>query len=97
MAFKKKPTKKIKSRMSFTDGEDIEIPRPPNRATHVLLEVKAKGKKQKAIVPIKDFDTLLGVAGKFQYIRRTKKGDEQFKIWYDWDGKEVQYNNKNRP
>ena len=75
MAFKPKAT--------LTIGKDkkIIIPRPPNHSTHVYLKVG----NRKAIVPIKDFDVLLGVDGWFHYLRQDNKGkitQEDDKEWY---------------
>ena len=76
MAFKPKAT--------LTIGKDkkIIIPRPPNHSTHVYLKVG----NRKAIVPIKDFDVLLGVDGWFHYLRQDNKGkitqeDDQESYW----------------
>ena len=71
-------------------GKDkkIHIPRPPSNATHVWLQCN---KKQKAIVPIQDFDTLWGVNGWFHYIRADKniKVKETYKGKWFWTGRFV--------
>lgn len=76
---KRKPTKKI---CGYT------LPNPPKGATHVVL---ACDDKKKAIVSIKDFDTLDGSAGFFHYIKRNPNGKllEKWPDTWRWTGKEV--------
>ena len=56
MPFKKKPYKKV---------GDIYLPYPPVGATHILFETT---KNRKAMVTIKNVDTLLGSVGTIKYV-----------------------------
>ena len=87
MPFKTKPTKLV----GVKDWQ-VEIPTPPKHATHVRLNCSggySDGKK--ATVPIADFGTLKGVAGKFKYIRMTKQHKilEEYNGVWEWDGRKV--------
>tara|TARA_B110000196_G_C20452155_1_gene345483 strand:- start:210 stop:479 length:270 start_codon:yes stop_codon:yes gene_type:complete len=70
-------------------GKDkkIHIPQPPTRATHVHLQVG----NRKAVVPIIDFDVLLGSDGWFHYVRCDKnmKVVESFDGEWFWNGRTV--------
>ena len=63
---------------------ELTFPKAPKRATHVRLTV---GKYKKAIVPLKDRDTLRGVRGEYQH--GFLEGRRIFKpidTVYHWDG-----------
>ena len=87
MAFKKKPTKVV----GVKDWE-VEVPQPPTHATHVRLDCTggySDGKK--AIVPIRDFGVLKGVAGEFRYLRMNNQQKilEEYDGVWEWDGRQV--------
>jgi len=87
MPFKKKPT-----RVVGINGWRVEVPTPPKHATHVRLDItEGYSDGKKAIVPIVDFGTLRGVAGKFKYIRMTKQQKvlEEYDGVWEWDGRKV--------
>ncbi len=67
--------------------QKIHIPQPPDRATHVYLQVG----NRKAIVPIVDFDVLWDSDGWFHYLRCDKnlKVLETYKGKWYWTGKYV--------
>ena len=71
-------------------GRDVKIPipQPPTHATHVWLQCS---KTRKAIVPIKDFDTLWGVDGHFHFVRCDNKLNikEKYKGKWFWTGRAV--------
>ena len=79
MPFEKKPYKKV---------GDIYIPRPPTGATHILF---VDSSKRKAIVVIRDVDTLYGSVGKINFLKLDHKNKivKRFEKEYNWDGKEV--------
>jgi hypothetical protein len=90
MAFKKKPTVLVGSK-----DWRVEIPRPPNHATHAVLtcfnQTYDNGKPKTATQPIQDFGCFRGVSGDFSFIRmnnRRKVLEEYQGTWY-WDGKKV--------
>lgn len=89
MPFKKKPYLRVGNLNS-----PIFIPRPPSRATHVHLECvdERTGAKQRATLPIRDFDCLDGTAGEFHYLRmdKSRKVIEKYPDKYQWDGKKVE-------
>ena len=78
----------MRPRKTTKEIHGITIPNPPKKATHVELFVEG-GKK--AVVGIKDFDTLLGTEGIFQYIQRNNSGKvvEKWEKTWKWAGKEV--------
>ena len=83
----------MRPRKATKEMNGITIPNPPKKATHVLLLVE-NGKK--ATVNIKDFDTLLGTKGSFQYIQRDNRG-KTIQKWGDlwkWSGEEVVWTTK---
>ena len=49
----------------------FEVPQPTKEATHAYLLTP---NKKKATVPLKDFDTLAGAAGKVTYGRYPREG-----------------------
>jgi len=67
----------------------VQVPRPPNHATHARLTCLPD--KKVATVPIQDMGVFKGVAGKFRYIRMNnqKKVLEEYKGSWDWDGYKV--------
>ena len=79
MPFKKKPYKKV---------GDIYLPYPPVGATHILFETT---KNRKAMVTIKNVDTLLGSIGTIKYLKLTNKNKlvKKFDKEYYWDGEKV--------
>ena len=90
MPFKKKPT--------ITVGRNdwaVEIPRPPNHATHAVLtclnDLNDKGKPKVATVQIQDMGAFKGVRGTFHYIRmnNSRKLLETYKDTWEWDGRKV--------
>ena len=90
MAFKKKSVVKV----GKGDWE-VEVPRPPNHATHARLEclndTYENGTPKVATLPIQDFGCFMGVSGDFSYIRmdsRRKVLEEYSGEWY-WDGYKV--------
>ncbi len=64
----------------------FEVPQPPKIATHAYL---LTANKKKATVPLKDFDTLAGAAGKITYGRYTRQGWEKIGKGFQWDGKKA--------
>jgi len=87
MPFKKKPT-----RVVGINGWQVEVPTPPKFATHVRLNcVGGYSDGKKATVPIVDFGTLRGVAGKFKYIRMNNQQKilEEYDGVWEWDGRKV--------
>ncbi len=89
MPFKKKPT-----RVVGINGWQVEIPTPPKHATHVRLNcsgIHALEDGKKATVPIADFGTLRGVAGKFKFIRMNNQQKilEEYDGVWEWDGRKV--------
>jgi len=81
MAFKKKTYKIISG---------IKLPRPPHGASHILLKCYDG---RKAMIAIKDIDTLLGVSGVIHYAQMnfsSKKLTKEFKDEYHWNGREVE-------
>ena len=64
------------------------VPVPHKDATHayLLCPKDYRGKVGKATVAIKDFDTLLGSAGKIQYGRYMRKGWVKLGKSFQWDG-----------
>mgnify|MGYP000387952806 CR=1 FL=1 len=69
----------------------IELPKKPKGSTHIYFETKNRGRLCKALVPIKDIDTLLGSVGEIWYAI-AKKGRilQKFEPSYAWDGKKVE-------
>lgn len=77
--FKKKPY------IILGKDKKIHVPRPPKHATHAVLEADEGGR---AIVSLKDFDTLWGVAGVVTFKRldsKLKVKEEYPDEWY-WTG-----------
>ena len=62
----------------------FEVPLPAKEATHAYLFTT---NKKKATVPLKDFDTLIGSAGKIAYGRYIRAGWLQCGKTFKWDGK----------
>tara|TARA_A100001037_G_C14675235_1_gene424884 strand:- start:4 stop:330 length:327 start_codon:yes stop_codon:yes gene_type:complete len=93
MPFKPKPTIKV----GRGDWE-VEIPRPPKKATHAILtlanEFTEKGQPKKAMVKLEDFGTLRGVAGSFHYVKvcktKAQKVLEEYPEKHLWNGREVE-------
>ena len=93
MPFKPKPT----VRVGRGDWE-VEIPRPPQKATHAILTLidhfTEKGEPKKAMVKLEDFGTLKGVAGSFHYVRvcktKARKILEEYPVKHSWNGREVE-------
>ena len=75
-------------KLPYIRSGGIILPRPPSKATHIMLTDGSK----KAVVAIKDADTLIGVQGSIKYLRRDNKGKvlEVFDSVYTWNGKEVE-------
>ena len=80
MPFEKKPYRKI---------GDIYIPRPPTGATHILF---IDSFKRKAVVAIKDVDTLCGSVGLINFLKLDNKNKivKRFEKQYNWNGEEVE-------
>jgi hypothetical protein len=66
--------------------KSFEVPLPAKEATHAYLFTKDK---KKATVPLKDFDTLVGSAGKITYGRYVRTGWMAVGKAYKWDGKKA--------
>ena len=90
MPFKKKPT--------ITVGRNdwaVEIPRPPQFATHAVLTCLScsydNGKPKLATVRIEDMGAFKGVRGTFHYIRMNNKSKllEKYEGSWEWDGYNV--------
>ena len=91
MPFQKKPTKVV-GRGDWA----VEVPRPPQHATHARMtlvsDFKDNGKPKVATLPIADFGCFKGVAGDFYYLRmdnRRKITQEWKKDFWHWDGYKV--------
>ena len=90
MPFKKKPV------VTVGKGDwAVEVPRPPNHSTHVVLtmdtEFKDNGKPKQSTQRISDFGAFKGVSGTFSYLRMDNKRrmlEEYNGQWY-WDGYKV--------
>ena len=80
MPFKKKPYKKV---------GDIYLPRPPVGATHILFETS---RNRRAMVSIKNVDTLLGSVGTIKYLKLGNKNKlvKRFDEEYNWNGEKVE-------
>ena len=82
MPFKKKPTR-IVGRGDWA----VEVPRPPQHATHARMlfvdDLDDKGRPKTATLPIEDFGCFKGVSGDFYYLRM----DNKRKIVKEWDKK----------
>jgi len=91
MPFKKKPV------VTVGRGDwAVEVPRPPNHATHARLtcfnQTYDNGTPKVATLPIQDFGAFMGVSGNFSYIRMNNKRKvlEEYKGEWYWDGREVE-------
>ena len=75
-------------KLPYIRSGEIILPRPPSTATHIMFIDGSR----KAIVAIKDADTLVGVQGVLKYLRRDNRGKvlEVFDTVYTWNGKEVE-------
>ena len=71
--------------------KSFEVPLPHKDVTHayLLCTKDYRGKVTKATVPIKDFDTRVGSAGKIQYGRYTREGWVKHGKGFQWDGKKA--------
>ena len=69
----------------------FEVPRPHVDATHayLLCPKDHRGRQGKATVLIKNFDTLVGSAGKIQFGRYIRKGWVKCGKAFQWDGKKA--------
>ena len=91
MPFQKKPTRVV-GRGDWA----VEVPRPPQHATHARMvfvnDLNDKGRPKEATLPIQDFGCFKGVAGDFYYLRmnNSKKILQEWdkEHWY-WDGRTV--------
>ena len=74
----------------------VDIPRPPKRATHARIvlhnEVDHKGSPKEATLPIQDFGCFKGVSGDFSYLRldRNRKIVEEWDEYWHWSGFKVE-------
>ena len=91
MAFKKKPTVLV-----GTKEWRVEIPRPPNHATHARMTCidpfAVNDTPKTATLPIQDFGCFKGVSGDFYYLRMDNKRKitkEWEKDFWHWDGYKV--------
>jgi hypothetical protein len=66
---------------------NVLLPKKPRGATHLLFTTALCGRIQKAVVRIKDADTLCGVKGYVRYIQRNgAKLVKKFDPIYTWNG-----------
>ena len=66
--------------------KSFEVPLPAKEATHAYLFTT---NKKKATVPLKDFDTLIGSAGKITYGRYIRAGWLACGKAFKWNGKKA--------
>jgi len=91
MPFQKKPTRVV-GRGDWA----VEVPRPPQHATHARMvfvnDLNDKGRPKVATLPIDDFGCFKGVSGDFHYLRMDNKRKitkEWEKDFWHWDGYKV--------
>jgi hypothetical protein len=70
---------------------NVLLPKKPRGATHLLFTTALCGRIQKAVVSIKDADTLCGVKGYVRYVqRRGAKLVKKFDPIYTWNGQGIE-------
>ena len=73
------------------ENNKICLPRKPKGATHVLFTTKYGGRLRKAVVSIKDVDSLIGSFGQVQFVKQIKnKILDQYDPIYTWNGKGIE-------